>query len=468
MVGGVAGGLSVSFPSFWFLALFSLLPLFLFLKQESQTKRHVFFGGWVFGSALMGTTYYWLFNTLPIDWLGFENSTVGFLIVLFFWSTLSVCIGATVGFFALIGERVLRTGPLGFPLVALVWVLFEYARMWVSAIIMYGPGSILGAHTSSGFLGYALTESELLHLSVFGGVYTLSLAVAVANILFFNFFSQNTKARIVGLIGVTIFLTASVFPIKGEYEAEPPLSIALAHTDFKANIHTSAEEYALQSSELKKELQRIAQQGHAVDVVVLPEDVRLLSRLRQEGVSVSDFLGALFPEQEVLFIDSGRTKTPEGVVNRIYFISSTDGVVGVSDKEFFLPLGEYMPYVYETLFRVLGQGEKIDRLKSKRAYTPTGYRSTVSFHGERLGVLSCSEVLSPTLYKRLVKDEKATVLINLSSLSWFHYGKNPFNQLLSIARVQAVSNQMWYFQATNAGPSVIIDPYGKIRSPQRE
>jgi len=269
------------------------------------------------------------------------------------------------------------------------------------------------------------------------------------------------------MIGLTVFLITAIFPLTGMYTKKAPLSIALAETNFKANIHTDAQEYNKQTLELKREVERIAREHPEADIVVLPEDVRLLSRLQRENIELTDYLHNLFPDKEVLLIDSGRTQTPEGVINRTYFISSVRGIIGVSNKEFFLPLGEYMPYIYEALFRALGQGEKVDRLKKERAYVPGGQSSAISFLGERLGALSCSEVLSPSLYRHLVKGEGATLLINLSSLSWFHGGVNPFNQLLLIARVHAVSNGTWYFQATNAGPPVVIDPYGKVRSPQQ-
>lgn len=104
VLGGVSIGLALSVPMLWLLALVGMIPL-VHIVYAHVSLRQSFLSGWLFGSALIGTTLYWFFNTLPLEWLGITNPFVEVVLVTFFWAFLSSVLGIAVGLWALVAKK---------------------------------------------------------------------------------------------------------------------------------------------------------------------------------------------------------------------------------------------------------------------------------------------------------------------------------------------------------------------------
>ena len=85
----------------------------------------------------------------------------------------------------------------------------------------------------------------------------------------------------------------------------------------------------------------------------------------------------------------------------------------------------------------------------------------VPYKNAVIGSLLCSEILSPQLYRDLVKNQDANILINLSHTSWFNGSKSLFNKMKQMAKVHAVQNRTYFIQTSNGLPSFVLDYNGK-------
>jgi apolipoprotein N-acyltransferase len=136
------------------------------------------------------------------------------------------------------------------------------------------------------------------------------------------------------------------------------------------------------------------------------------------------------------------------------------------EKQFLVPFGEYLPFsagaLLNILFPIPSVKEAITAAQSSmRAGTKL---STFEVNGVRVGALLCSELVSPSLYAKLAREERADILVNLSSRTWFHESKFLHAKLLQIAKVQAVHAHRPLLVSTNNAPSYVLDANGRIIS----
>jgi len=458
ILGGVSAGLSVSFPVLWPLVFVSLLPLLNSLYKEGNSQRKLFFHGLVFGTALMASSLYWFFNTLPLAWLGISNPLHATLMVGSFWSILSILLGLAVAAWAILVRRLLTKTPLDLLIVPVSWVFFEYLRMWWYAVLAYGPGAILEPHFSFGFFGYSLAHSTwTLSLAQIGGVYFLSLVAAAVNVALLLFFKLKERRYSVVLLVVVVVLGVSLNLFQKE-EKSVPLVIEAVAVNFRSALTIDAETVLIRQEVVKERIREIGKRNESVEVVILPESSNFIQNLGV--VNAQEFFREVFGEREVLIIDSWRTETQEGALNKVVYFSSTQGVIKEQNKRFLIVFGEYMPTAGEILLRVAGRGEEVDILKKNRSYVATKDTAPFHFKGMKLATLVCSELVSPWLYHSIATKDKVDVLVNLSSLAWFHHGANPFNQLVAMAKIHAVWSGLPYIQATNADSSFSVSSLG--------
>lgn len=77
-----------------------------------------------------------------------------------------------------------------------------------------------------------------------------------------------------------------------------------------------------------------------------------------------------------------------------------------------------------------------------------------------LGVVVCSEAMSPSLVRSTV-DEGAELILNPSNDSWFG-AESAVRHQLRIATMRAIESRRWLVRSTPTGYSAIIDPWGRV------
>jgi apolipoprotein N-acyltransferase len=457
---GLAGGFAVTVSWCWPFALVALVPMYWIVYRDELTFRAIFFLGWLFGFSLMGVSLSFTFDTYPLDWVGVESPPAAGILITSVWLLSSAILGVFSGLFALVSRFLLRRTLVDVLLLPVLWVGFEWMRMWGFTLLMWGPGSILVPYFSFGMLGFALTQSEtLLSLARYGGVYVLSFAAALVSFAVWAFVSTECKHRGAvlvacgALVGVGL-TTAMLRPL-----AVSPLSLHVVtmSTMFPAVLVQSEAQRIAHAENIEAELHRIASTGDA-DIVLLPEGSAYLATLEAAHRNPLAVLHEIFGPKEILLIDTEYIETRYGQGERLVFFSSTRGEIASRTKRLLVPFGEYMPYVWSTIAKLGGMGDHLAVARQYRSFSASDSRVTpVEYRGVSLIVLMCSEALQPGAYRTGTHGGGPAALLLASSLAVFHGNANLIHQLNAMARVQSAWQGAPFYQSTNGAPAVTLE-----------
>ncbi|MGE5540694.1 MAG: nitrilase-related carbon-nitrogen hydrolase [Bacillota bacterium] len=457
-IASLLGGLCLMFPSLWFFAPISLALFFYTLVKWTRCGIHAFGYGFLFAFVTAASGILWFWDAYPLDWLGIASRTVQWEVLFMTWVMVSAALAIGPALVA-VGLWKVRASRF-FPLFATVlWVLAEELRMWGFAALTWGAQSFVGPHFSSAALGYAFTEnSYLLQLARFGGLPMLNLAVAAFAALFVELVllrSSHETPRLRLSIGTSAVIALLVLPLIPSHPhlLTSPVRAALVTTQHSGSTLSLEEARA-------EDVALLAQAGHEhAGLVVFPEGHGLIETL-PDAEDRAKTLGELVPG--ALVMSAGTLHTPEGTRARLTYDTDTDGTLATYDKLFFMPLGEYTPYLALPIFSTLGDGDVTSFLdKRMHGLTRGTDLITVPYLGNIIGGLLCSETVSPYLYHELGKGG-ANLLVNLSNPVWFRNSHLLYARMLEFGKLHAVQDSAYYLQASNLAPSFAIDPHGQI------
>ncbi len=142
-----------------------------------------------------------------------------------------------------------------------------------------------------------------------------------------------------------------------------------------------------------------------------------------------------------------------GYYNSVYLLSEEAEVVARYDKQHLLPWAEYIP---------LGTIESIrGRFERFREFNRGGPAAPLPTRAGPAGVLLCNEAALPEVARQRVQ-EGAVYLINPANDSW---SRDPrFSaQWFDIVSFRAIEQRRYMVRASTAGPSVILDPWGRVQ-----
>lgn len=456
---GLASALFLNWPPLWWLGLASFAPLFWLLDRPTS-RWQTFSLGLTFGLGLMGLNLAWFFETLPLGWLNIQSPWLAGLAVTLIWFFFTASAAAFIGLFALAWREFKRGDWRDLILAPALWIIAEYGRAWAVTIIFAGPSTILGPHWNNGFAGYLLAESpRLALLASVGGIYLLSFVVIFANYSIYQLFVSSNRGRrrlVIPVLILTAWLT--LWPINSTNSISPgnqtdsTLQLAVANTYSASSAKLDA---------LDRQLNRQLA-GQSFDILVLPEDSRLIAKLATTSTDlIFPALNQLTNRRNILVIDSIRSEDAGRIKSKILYLNPATEEINFTEKRLLATYGEYLPYFVRSLVQLAGQSEWLVNYDNKRSVTAGPAFTPVSWQGEKISVLACSEIFSPALY-RAQTVAGATILGNVSSQGLFHGSRWFYRQSLSAARVRAAENSRALFQATDDAPSFILNPQGQI------
>jgi apolipoprotein N-acyltransferase len=193
-------------------------------------------------------------------------------------------------------------------------------------------------------------------------------------------------------------------------------------------------------------------------IIVWPEGAMPFLLLEEETVLAA--IGARLGDR-VLAVGAPRRDVRGGAGrvfhNSLAVIGNDDrglALRGLYDKHHLVPFGEYVPL--GALFDALG-------LRSLVSYgvdfTPGPAAATLRLPGlPTAGPLICYEAIFPGFHRGAA--ERPQWLLNVSVDGWFGDGAGP-HQHFNQARYRAIEEGTPLVRAASAGPSAIVDPYGR-------
>lgn len=431
----------------WWLQILSLAML-VHALLVARTARQAAGKGWLFGSAWLAATFWWLF--ISMHTYGGLAAPLAVAAVLALAAFLGIYYAVVSWCFKRLGNSPSALKAMVF---AALWTLAELARGWLWTGFPWGAG------------GYAHVEGPLAVLPRWVGIYGTGFAAAwIAAWLALLVWRWQTARRVLhakpavaGVLALSLAWGGLCWQRSEALEAlsqQPGMSVAL----LQGNI--PQDEKFEMGSGVVVALRWYAQQLHdaKAQLVVAPETaIPLLPQQLPEGYM--DFVRGPFVSKDskqaaLVGIplgnwDKGFTNTVEG-----WLPGQTQAYQ--YDKHHLVPFGEFIPPMFRWFTELMN--------------IPLG-----DFNRGALGQPSMSwagERLSPNIcYEDLFGEELAahfgnaatapTVLVNLSNIGWFG-DSVAIDQHLSISRMRALEFERPMLRATNTGATVVINHKAEV------
>jgi len=461
LAAGLAQAASMALPGSgqpaWWLQLLSLAVLAGLLERCGSARRGALLG-WLFGTAWLCGTFWWLFISMH---------TYGGLPALLAGAAVLALAAFLALDYALAAAAAVAWRPAGMTgrvlVFAAAWLLAELARGSFYTGFPWGAG------------GYAHTDGPLAGLASRVGVYGIGFVaallagaggLALARLLAKGWRTGRQAATAVqpagraprlgrgdALAAVLVALLlglAWALPVRGLPTGT--LSIALLQGNIPQEEKFQGRTGVPQALAWYKAQMLAAPQ----QLVVAPETaIPLLPQQLPEGWF--DDLAAHFQAPgRALLVGIPLGGFREGYTNSVIGITRGDTAYRF-DKHHLVPFGEFIP----PFFRWFTQMMDIPLGDFNRGALP---QPPFVFQGERLAPNICYEDLFGEEIGRAFRDPATapTVLVNVSNIAWFG-DSLAIDQHLQISRMRALEFDRPMLRATNTGATAIIGHDGRVQ-----
>jgi apolipoprotein N-acyltransferase len=409
------------------------------LLQRQPSRARAAFIGWVFATAWLTATFWWLFISMHV--YGGLASPLAALAVLLLAGFLSLYYALAAALFrGAAAERPWRDGAL----FAALWLGAELLRNSLFTGFPWGAG------------GYAHVDGPLGPLARWIGVHGITLMAAWLAYLLSQVVQPRTRASLrywIALAATAGLLAACAAQTPSASSAGngARLSVALLQGNIPQDEKFEGGSGVPQALAWYGEQLRDAK----AQLVVTPETaIPLLPQQLPEGYL--DAVRALFADGKraaLVGIPLGTEET--GYTNSV--IGYQQGNAGYQyHKHHLVPFGEFIPSLFKWFTEMmnipLGDFNRGDVGQAPFVWA-----------GQRLAPNICYEDLfSEELGARFRDPATApSIFVNISNIGWFG-NTVAIDQHLQISRMRAVEFQRPMIRATNTGATVIIDRAGRV------
>ena len=446
LVAGILQAASLAWPfggqPLWWLQLLSMGVLCVGVQQVPSARQAACLA-WVFATAWLSATFWWLF--ISMHTFGGLPAPLAVLAVL----ALAAFLGSYYAFMLWVWKRWAKPGWVSVALFASCWTLAELARgtLWT--------GFPWGA------IGYSHVDGPLSvwprWLGVYGtGWVAAALVMGCVQLRELMRKSPRCLAAVVLLAGGLWGGAWQLQQWAWQAEGRAPVSVAL----LQGNI--AQDEKFIPGGGVQEALQWYGQQllQPQADLVVLPETA--LPMLPQQ--LPSGYLDAIkAPYQQAGSHSAALIGMPLG--NKVQGYSNA--VVGWIpeemteyryDKHHLVPFGEFVPPMFAWFVRMMNIPLG-DFSRGSVGQAPLAWR------GERWAPNICYEDLfGEELGARFADiSQSPTVFVNVSNIAWFG-DSVAVDQHLQISRMRALEFERPMLRATNTGATAVIDHRGVVEA----
>ncbi len=421
--------------------LWIIYPLLLWLLGGAQTRKQVFFVGWLFAFGQFVCGLYWLSYSLFVDiakwWWALPFSIAGLPFYLAFYT----------GFAALIWKAVPVRG---------------YARL-LTFVVLFMVGEWLRGHLLTGFPwnltahGWIAWLPILQSYSLIGayGLGFLTLAAAVAPALFADPEYPARQAVKICLAGIALLIALGMWgAVRLSHDTGATVkdvTVRLVQPNI-AETDKWSPQLARQNFETLLTLSRRPAEGETPSIVVWPESA--VPWPLDINAAIPRAMTTVIPPGGLLLtgtIRRDRDAAGYRYYNSLQVLDASGDIIGHYDKAHLTPFGEYMP---------LRHFLPVDGLAvSSNDFSEGSAPVTLRFdQAPPFTPLICYEAAFP---ESIPPKARPQWLLNITNDGWFGDSAGP-RQHMAQARARAVEQGIPLLRAANTGISVVVDPYGKI------
>lgn len=425
----------------WPLALVCMVPFWAALEMGLERSwRHTLATGWLYGAASYLGGYHWLVEFLEVfSGYGLAPSTL-------FFTLFCIYLGFDYALYAVV-YRALR------------------ARHWPTAAIAVPILLLMEWAYPALFPTYLANSFHMLTLPTqvadLGGPLLISALIALINLAIYEGIRWSRGRRSLPRLVSAAAFTATVFALGygairiQQVEAtmaEAPV-FRLGIVQVNMGIFAKWDE-AVEGHRRHLEQSHELESAGELDLIVWPESAYVSSLPRKLPLNGSRVRRDLTTPMLFGGVSTERVDGERKLYNTV-FAMDEDGVVRSSyDKTYLLMFGEYLPF-----------GETFPILYE---LSPNSGRFTAGSHvrpltlGQwRISTPVCYEDILASFTRKMVREAKPHVLINLTNDSWFGDTQEPWIHLL-LSKYRAIEHRRYLVRSTNSGVSAVIDPLGRV------
>lgn len=436
----------------WPLALFALVPLMWVLDpmHGRMSKKRIWGLGLTAGVVMNVGGYYWIEGTLE-RFSGFSFPICAAI-------TLLLCMyqGILLVIFAFLYHHGVRHAGSRIVAACAAMCLAEWQ---FPMLFKHFFGASLHAQPllmQTADLGGPLMVTGLLTLSS-AGIYTALLALKAEKPATFSFRSWPWREPVLAAlawIAAIAYGSYRIHEVDARVAKAEKLHVALIQANMGLFQKREDPEEGLRRH-IEQSLQVEQEHAKELDLLIWPESA--FGWALPEGVAnVADAVLGGRIHTPTLFggLSMRRVNDKRRFFNTAFMADAKGNISGSYDKAILVPFSEYMPLADE--FPLLQQ------------WSPHSGNFAAGVHVRplrlgkfRLSVLICYEDILPGFVRRVEREAKPHVLINLTNDAWFGDTHAPWEHL-ALSKLRSVEHHRALVRATNSGVSAVIDPVGRV------
>ena len=383
----------------------------------------------------------WFLSLYPLDWLGLSSGVWQYLVIVLYYLPTTFVLSLSLATFAYLCKKFLDTSKQSFLIIPFVWLISEYFGALFFSIFTLGAASSLNFNFSYGFSGYLLANHDLLQqLAEFGGVALLTLGAAYGGALLWRLPKECAAILLLALI-----LTGNRY--ERPYQAVGE-RVAIIETGFGTDLDWDDDKFKEESLNAAK----VALLTEA-ETIALPESFGLTAYLGGEEETLA-FINK-HRTDDVVVVDTTRTALGGKKVLRSYIYNTKNQEVSYQDKQYLVPQGEYVPFIYYGFVNLLGKNTVL-----RENLSEIEYRKGVYDKESDPPILFCFSEANPNSLKK----SRGGFVVHPVSHAWFHNPKTLWNQTDAMVTIQAIKSQVAIVRAGNEARSQVYLPNGEILS----
>lgn len=412
-------------------APFNLWPLgpvalaILFGVWRRADLKRTLLRGWLFGLGLFGSGASWIY--VSIHDYGYTGVPLALFLTALFVLVMALFLLVPALLYRLCAAT--RLDSLAF---AGAFTLGEAFRSWAFTGFPWL------------FLGSAHVESPLASLAPLGGVYLLSLTVALSGALLFELACKRRWWLLAPL--AALWLVPPLLPLQWAQPASDPVSVALVQGDLSQTDKWRPEG---QRNAVNTYARLTREEASRSDLIIWPETA--LPMLERQAMPFLSRVQSSLPAETTLMTGIMQREADGTFYNSLISLGEAGGEYR---KEHLVPFGEYLP-----LEGLLGPLLDIFSIPMGSIGSGSADQPPLLTHGLRLGVAICYEIVYPDLVRQRAME--ANVLLTVSNDTWFGRSIGPL-QHMQMAQLRALENNRYLLRATNNGMTAVVTPEGRI------
>jgi apolipoprotein N-acyltransferase len=344
------------------------------------------------------------------------------------------------------------------------WLVpFATSAAWVAAELGRGrlfTGTPFFIGNPWGLIGYSQVGLPwLMQTASIAGVYGMSFVVVCVNAALAETWLEPTARRTrirscaVALLPAIAAILHGMLVLPPPEAAGPGTPIAIVQANLDLGSAWQSDFYGRNLDEYLRLTQSVQRATHP-RVVFWPEGAMTFLLEREPLYRAA--IGNVLAQGDTELVAGGPTVTPAGQPERFFntiFLLQPDGEVRARyDKEYLVPFAEYFPLASLDCLRRRFERVRVFHPGSTVAPLPTAIGPAA--------IATCNEGMLPEVVARRVADG-ATFIVNPSNDTWT---ADPTYSALQfdIVTLRAVEQRRYLVRPSTAGPSAIVDPWGRI------